>query len=70
MKGHEIDIEQYRITEEPFYEEINGEIGLADIAAQQHLPVMLKGPDGLRQDPLRATPGLPAEASADHGGLP
>lgn len=46
MKGHEIDIEQYRITEEPFYEEINGEIGLADIAAQQHLPVMLKGPTG------------------------
>ena len=46
VKGHEIDIEQYRITEEPFYEEINGEIGLVDIAAQQQLPVMLKGPTG------------------------
>ena len=46
VKGHEIDIEQYRITEEPFYEEINGEIGLVNIAAQQQLPVMLKGPTG------------------------
>ena len=46
MKGHAIDVEHYRITEEPFYEEVNGEIGLANVAAHQHLPVMLKGPTG------------------------
>ena len=46
VKGHEIDVEQYRITEEPFYEEVNGEIGLADVVAQRRLPLMLKGPTG------------------------
>ena len=46
MKGHEIDIEQYRVRDEPFYEEVNGEIGLVNIAAGNHLPVMLKGPTG------------------------
>lgn len=46
MKGKEIDLEQYRVTEQPFYEEINGEIGLVEIAAKQRLPVMLKGPTG------------------------
>lgn len=46
MKGHEIDIERYRVTEEPFYEEVNGEIELVTIAARNHLPVMLKGPTG------------------------
>ena len=46
MKGEERDIEQYRVTEEPFYEEVNGEIGLATIASQTKMPVMLKGPTG------------------------
>lgn len=46
MKGQELGIEQYRLTEEPFYEEVNGEIGLLTIAAQSRMPVMLKGPTG------------------------
>ena len=46
VKGHEIDIEQYRVRDEPFYKEVNGEIGLVNIAAANHLPVMLKGPTG------------------------
>ncbi|RMH09016.1 MAG: CbbQ/NirQ/NorQ/GpvN family protein [Nitrospirae bacterium] len=46
MKGKEFDIEQYRLTEEPFYAEVNGEVGLASIAAQNRMPVMLKGPTG------------------------
>ena len=46
MKGQELDIEQYRLTEEPFYEEVNGEIGLITIASQSKIPVMLKGPTG------------------------
>ena len=46
MKGEELDIEQYRLTEEPFYEEVDGEIGLATIAFKSKMPVMLKGPTG------------------------
>ena len=46
MKGQELDIEQYRLTEEPFYEEVNGEIGLVTIASKSKMPVMLKGPTG------------------------
>lgn len=46
MKGQEVGIEQYRITEEPFYEEVSGEIGLFLAAAQCRMPVMLKGPTG------------------------
>ena len=46
VKGQELDIEQYRVTEEPYYQEVAGEIALATVAANSHLPVMLKGPTG------------------------
>jgi nitric oxide reductase NorQ protein len=46
MKGHEQDIERYRIKEEPFYAEVRGEVGLFTIAAKNRMPVMLKGPTG------------------------
>lgn len=46
MKGQELDINRYRIHEAPFYEEVNGEIELATIAARTPMPVMLKGPTG------------------------
>ena len=46
MKGQELDIERYRVTEEPFYEEVNGEIQLVTLASQCKFPVMLKGPTG------------------------
>jgi nitric oxide reductase NorQ protein len=45
-KGHEVDIDRYRITTEPFYREVGGEIGLFSIAARSRMPVMLKGPTG------------------------
>ena len=45
-KGRELDIEQYRVREHPFYLEVNGEVGLFTVAAQSRLPVMLKGPTG------------------------
>lgn len=45
-KGQEIGIEQYRLTAEPFYQEVNGEIGLVTLAAKSRMPVMLKGPTG------------------------
>jgi nitric oxide reductase NorQ protein len=45
-KGREIAVDRYRIKTEPFYAEVNGEIGLFTVAAQQRMPVMLKGPTG------------------------
>lgn len=45
-KGHEIAVDQYRIKTEPFYAEVNGEIGLFTVAAESRMPVMLKGPTG------------------------
>jgi nitric oxide reductase NorQ protein len=46
MKGVEQGIEQYRVKEEPFYAEVNGEIGLFKAAAAGRMAVMLKGPTG------------------------
>src|SRR5438034_9435298 len=45
-KGLEQGIEQYRVKTEPFYAEVNGEIGLFKAAASARMPVMLKGPTG------------------------
>ena len=45
-KGIEQGIEQYRLKEEPFYAETNGEIALFKAAALARMPVMLKGPTG------------------------
>jgi nitric oxide reductase NorQ protein len=46
MKGHELDIERYRVTSEPYYAEVNGEVGLFSTDAKKRIPVMLKGPTG------------------------
>ena len=45
-KGRELEIDQYRLQQEPYYAEVNGEINLFTIAAQTRMPVMLKGPTG------------------------
>jgi nitric oxide reductase NorQ protein len=45
-KGHELDLDRYRLGREPLYAEVRGEIGLFTIAAQSRMPVMLKGPTG------------------------
>lgn len=45
-KGQELEIDRYRLQEEPYYAEVSGEIGLFTIAAQNRMPVMLKGPTG------------------------
>ncbi len=44
--AREIDLAQYRILQEPFYADVSGEVGLFTVAAEQRLPVMLKGPTG------------------------
>jgi len=46
QQAREIDVGTYRVREEPFYAEVCGEVSLFTIAAQQQLPVMLKGPTG------------------------
>ncbi|MCW8909477.1 MAG: AAA family ATPase, partial [Gammaproteobacteria bacterium] len=42
----DIDIEQYKITEEPFYEVQEDEVALYEAAYDARLPVMIKGPTG------------------------
>ncbi len=42
----DIDIDQYRIGEEPFYEAQGDEVALYEAAYAERLPVMLKGPTG------------------------
>jgi nitric oxide reductase NorQ protein len=46
VKGQELKIDRFRLQEEPYYAEVNGEIGLFTIAARRQMPVMLKGPTG------------------------
>ena len=33
IKGRELDIDRYRVRDEPYYAEVNGEVGLFTIAA-------------------------------------
>jgi len=40
------DIEQYKISEEPYYESQDDEVALYDAAYEARLPVMIKGPTG------------------------
>ena len=42
----DIDIEQYKITEEPFYKAYEDEVELYTAAYESRLPVMIKGPTG------------------------
>ncbi len=42
----DIDIEQFRITEEPFYHEQDKEVSWYQAAYEARLPVMVKGPTG------------------------
>jgi len=46
MAGQDVDLDQFRIRQEPFYAEVGGEVGLFTIAAKSRMPVMLKGPTG------------------------
>jgi nitric oxide reductase NorQ protein len=41
-----MEIDHYRVRQEPYYAEVGGEIGLFTIAAKSRMPVMLKGPTG------------------------
>ena len=45
-KGREVAIDQYVIEQEPFYQAVGNEITLFHAAANQGMPVMLKGPTG------------------------
>ncbi len=42
----DIDIEQYKINEEPYYEAQGNEVVLYEAAYEARLPVMIKGPTG------------------------
>ncbi len=42
----DIDIEQYKVTTEPYYEELGNEVRLYEAAYKARMPVMIKGPTG------------------------
>ncbi len=42
----DIDIEQYKVSDEPFYEAQSDEVALYQAAYEARLPVMIKGPTG------------------------
>ncbi|HEU4686523.1 MAG TPA: CbbQ/NirQ/NorQ/GpvN family protein [Nitrospira sp.] len=44
--AREQDIGQYRIAQEPYYADVRGEVDLFTTAANNRMPVMLKGPTG------------------------
>jgi len=46
MSSHEIDVLQYQITQEPFYQPTGNEVALYEAAYAERLPVMVKGPTG------------------------
>lgn len=46
LKGLELEIDQYRITQEPFYMSVRNEVELFRTAYLNRIPVMLKGPTG------------------------
>jgi len=41
-----IDIDQYKITEEPYYEPMGDEVALYEAAYKARMPVIVKGPTG------------------------
>lgn len=42
----QLNVEDFRITEEPFYQPLSDEVTLFESAYKQQLPVLLKGPTG------------------------
>ena len=46
MRSHERRIEEYQITDEPYYLPIKDEVELFQAAFQSKIPVLLKGPTG------------------------
>ena len=48
----EYAIEEYSVRSEPYYRTVSDEIELFEAAYYQQLPVLLKGPNRVWQDPL------------------
>jgi len=46
LKGLELEIDQYRLAQEPFYVPVGNEVELFRTAHANRIPVMLKGPTG------------------------
>ena len=62
-----MNLDPYLIASEPYYQPLGNEIEAFKAAYAERLPVMLKGPTGLRQDPLCRAHGLAPRQAADHG---
>ena len=60
-------IEEYHLTEEPYYVPLGDEVQLFEAAYAQKIPLIFKGPDRLWQDALRGVYVLP-HGAASHAG--
>ena len=58
------------IEQQPYYLPQGREVELFESAYRNQIPVLLKGPDRLRQDALHALHGLEARTAAHHRLLP
>lgn len=45
-KNQNVNVEQYRVDKEPYYEPLDNEVALYEAAYEARLPVMIKGPTG------------------------
>lgn len=45
-QDQKVDIEQYKIDKEPYYEQLGNEVALYEAAYEARLPIMIKGPTG------------------------
>ena len=60
-------VEEYSLTEEPYYVPVGDEIELFEAAYHSKIPVLFKGPDGMREDALRRVHVLPDGQAPDQG---
>ena len=43
-------LEQYRVRKEPYYRPVSDEVALYEAAYSVRMPIMLKGPTGIRTE--------------------
>ena len=74
LRRHErrdVAFEEYVLRDEPFYLPVAHEVEIFEAAHARRLPILLKGPTGLRQDAVSGVHVLSlGAAAADHRRLP
>ena len=64
-----IDIDQYKVRKEPYYEAVGDEIAMYEAAYNARMPMMLKGPTGCGKSRFVEYMAYQAGPPAHHRGL-